>query len=496
MPQKILIADTNRQVIETLREALERLDYEVLAAYTVNEARHRLRDKAFHLLILGQNFVAGGGQDFLRFLGRENPGLPGILLAGKSLPETTRRFLAPLPFVTLRWSQGLSLLLRTVEALGSAGGPETGAAGSPPSWGHPWAQPLLGETGAMRQLRETLKAVARTEATVLLRGETGTGKELAARWLHASGRRIGRPFVTVNCAALSESLLESELFGHEKGSFTGAHRQKMGKFEYAGSGTLFLDEIGEMSPHLQAKMLRILDHREFERVGGNRTLKVTCRILAASNIDFSRALAEGRFREDLYYRLNVVAIDLPPLRERKEDIPLLARHFLEDKSRRHGKSLPPLPRAFLDRMRDYPWPGNVRELEHVIEQAVILARGRRYPDLRLPALAGGSAFSGPATAADAVSSPPFDGNGRGAPSRPDPETGLPLPEPDPAMTLRDYRDRMVDACERAYFDRMLRLHRGHISRTAEAAGIDRKTFYRKIERLGLNPRHYKTGVRS
>ena len=250
------------------------------------------------------------------------------------------------------------------------------------------------------------------------------------------------------------------MFGHEKGAFTGAHRQKLGKFEYAGSGTLFLDEIGEISPHLQAKMLRVLDDRQFERVGGNKTLDVHCRVIAASNIDFSEALKAGRFREDLYYRLNVVSIDLPPLRNRLQDIPLLARHFLTQKSQHHNKPAPEVSPEALKQLQSYAWPGNVRELENSIEQAVILSRTSTLSDFPLPG------HQNPTPTLDA-----FD---------------------DPSqMTLKEYLSSILKESEARYFEALLKRHQGHISRAAQSAGIDRKTFYRKIAHCGVDPKAYK-----
>lgn len=231
---------------------------------------------------------------------------------------------------------------------------------------------MIGESSRMREVARLIARAAPTDTTVLLRGESGTGKELAARALHRASRRSGRPFVAVNCATLSDTLLESELFGHERGAFTGAVDRKPGKLELADSGTLFLDEIGEMSPLLQAKLLRALQEREFERVGGTRTIRVDVRVIAATHRDLEAAMRTGAFREDLFYRLNVVPLNLPPLRERREDVPLLASHFAAVLSRRLGRPVAgftPEARACLLR---YSWPGNVRELANAVERAVVL----------------------------------------------------------------------------------------------------------------------------
>ncbi|MFL6198678.1 MAG: sigma 54-interacting transcriptional regulator [Thermoanaerobaculia bacterium] len=231
---------------------------------------------------------------------------------------------------------------------------------------------MVGESPRMQEIARLIARVAPTDSTVLLRGESGTGKELTARALHRASRRAGRPFVAINCATLSDTLLESELFGHERGAFTGAVDRKPGKLELADSGTLFLDEIGEMSPLLQAKLLRVLQEREFERLGGTRTIRVDVRVIAATNRDLEAAMKAGAFREDLFYRLNVIALSLPPLRERREDVPLLASHFAAVLGRRLGRPVAgftPEARACLLR---YSWPGNVRELANAVERAMVL----------------------------------------------------------------------------------------------------------------------------
>ena len=232
---------------------------------------------------------------------------------------------------------------------------------------------LVGNSEEMLAVKHLVERVAPTPATVLLQGESGTGKELVAQAIHSLSLRVERPYIRVNCAALTETLLESELFGHEKGAFTGAHARKTGRFELADSGTLFLDEIGELSVSVQAKLLRVLQEMTFERVGGEKTIKVDVRIIAATNRDLHKEVQEGRFREDLYYRLNVFPISIPPLREHRTDIPLLIEHFL-DKLRTYGgcKTLAP---EVLSQLMTYTWPGNVRELENVVERMVIISQG-------------------------------------------------------------------------------------------------------------------------
>ncbi len=256
---------------------------------------------------------------------------------------------------------------------------------------------IIAKSSKMQKLIELIKTVAKSNATVLITGESGTGKELVARAIHSQSDRHNKPFVAVSCAALPESLLESELFGHEKGSFTGAHAQKKGKFEFANGGTLFLDEVGEMSANIQVHLLRVLEEKEFTRVGGNEPIKVDVRVISATNKDLTKAIERQEFREDLYYRLNVVNIDLPPLRERKEDIPLLAEHFLNKFASDNRKGIEGFSPESMEFLLDYDWPGNVRELENAVERAVILARDSvvAVGDLRQRGMASvGSARAG------------------------------------------------------------------------------------------------------
>jgi formate hydrogenlyase transcriptional activator len=240
---------------------------------------------------------------------------------------------------------------------------------------------IIGESAALRRILKQVEAVASTDSTVLILGETGTGKELIARALHNLSSRRERTFVKINCAAIPTGLLESELFGNEKGAFTGAISQKVGRFELAHLGTLFLDEVGDISPEIQPKLLRALQEQEFERLGSTRTVRVDVRLVTATNRDLARMVADGRFRNDLYYRLNVFPIQLPPLRERRDDIPMLARQFTQQFARRLGRRIETIPAAVMDALVRYPWPGNVRELQNVIERAVILSPG---PSLQVP----------------------------------------------------------------------------------------------------------------
>jgi formate hydrogenlyase transcriptional activator len=266
---------------------------------------------------------------------------------------------------------------------------------------------IVGDSAALRRVLKEVETVAPTGSTVLIRGETGTGKELIARALHDLSPRRERTFVKLNCAAIPTGLLESELFGHEKGAFTGAIMPKLGRFELAHQGTLFLDEVGDIPLELQPKLLRALQEQEFERLGSTHTIRVDVRLVAATNRDLARMVADGQFRSDLYYRLNVFPVLLPPLRERRDDIPMLARHFTHRFARRMGRQIETIPTAVMDALVRYPWPGNIREMQNIIERAVILSAG---PALRIPT---GDLLS-PSSTARAEGTVPADGPGNTA----------------------------------------------------------------------------------
>jgi two-component system response regulator AtoC len=315
---------------------------------------------------------------------------------------------------------------------------------------------IVGDSPALREVLGKVEQVAQTAATVLLRGETGTGKELAARAIHINSPRESRPFVRVNCAALAPGVLESELFGHEKGAFTGAVSRRAGRFELADGGTLFLDEVGDLPAEVQVKLLRVLQEREFERVGGVETIKVDVRLISATHRDLEKLVAEGKFRQDLYYRLNVFSITLPPLRERPADIASLAEHFIQKFAQTSGKVVRGVEPAALATLAAYPWPGNVREMENVIERAMILTKG--------PMLAAVDLDFGrrPAPAPAPVTPAPVDGGdgGRSLYKR--------LSEQE--------RSEIVAAVERS---------QGNIAHAARALGINRSTLYYRMRKHGL-----------
>ncbi len=314
---------------------------------------------------------------------------------------------------------------------------------------------MVGESAAMQRLREQVAMAAPTNGRVLIFGENGTGKELVARNIHALSLRRAGPFVEVNCAAIPEELIESELFGHVRGAFTGAVADRRGKFELAHGGTIFLDEIGDMSVKTQAKVLRVLQEQVMEAVGGSTRIRVDARVLAATNKDLRAEIRAGRFREDLYFRLNVVPISVPPLRERREDIPLLADHFMAMLAKEYGRRAKRFEIDAVESLQRYGWPGNVRELRNVIERLMIMVPGDRVSSRDLLFLDHG--------------------------------TGSPVAADVPAESMMPLHDARDDF-ERQYILRALAAQHGNISRTADVLGVERSNLYRKMRAFGIAPR--------
>jgi two-component system, NtrC family, response regulator AtoC len=303
---------------------------------------------------------------------------------------------------------------------------------------------LVSKNHKMVEIFELVKTVAKSNSIVLVQGESGTGKELLSRAIHMESPRRDAPFVTVSCASLTETLLESELFGHEKGAFTGADQAKSGKIELAKDGTLFLDEIGDISLKLQMDLLRVIEQREFRRVGGTRLIPITSRIIGATNRDLAKAIEEGKFREDLYYRLNVISVHIPPLRERKEDIPLLVEHFLDRFNIEMGKNVDGLAESAMRLLMDYGWPGNARELRNVIERAMVVTKGRVILD-----------------------------------------ADLSLPQASGVSGAQDSRGKSLSEMEKEHIRQVLAANRWNIVRSAQVLGIDRVTLYNKIRKYEL-----------
>ena len=319
---------------------------------------------------------------------------------------------------------------------------------------------LIGHSGALRDLIDKVRLVAPSRATILLEGESGTGKELIAQALHQAGSRSRGPFVAVHCAALSENLLESELFGHERGAFTGATERRIGRFESADGGTLFLDEIGEITASTQVKLLRFLETRGIERVGGGKPITLDVRLVAATNRNLERMVAEGKFREDLYFRLNVVRLLMPPLRDRPDDIPLLLAHYLKFFAKENGSPPPQLEPGALRTLCDYRWPGNIRELRNFCENAVVLHRGARLTEYDLDPRYRGALATAPSTSGTLPALP---------------ATPAPLALPGPAGSSLS-----VEENERRLLREALFKARGNRTRAAELMGISRRTLHRKL----------------
>ena len=384
MKKRILVVDDEPAIVTSLKMTLEPT-HEVLCASTAQEAIDRFREELPNLVLLDLILPGADGLKVLELMRSEDPSVPVIMLTAIKTVKTavdamkigaadylTKPFdIEELRLVVIKvlTTQELEQEVRYLRA----------QVANSYSFHN-----LVGKSPAMREIYSKIEQIADTHATVLITGESGTGKELVARALHYNSARKDRPFIAINCASIPDTLIESELFGHEKGSFTGALARRVGKVELAHSGTLFLDEVGDLGPPTQAKVLRFLQEREFVRVGGSETIKVDVRIVAATNKVLEDLIRREEFREDLYYRINVISLHLPPLRDRREDIPYLAKHFLGKRLEAEKRAPLEISKEAMEILTRYHWPGNVRELENVLEQAIVWCRGATITPEHLP----------------------------------------------------------------------------------------------------------------
>ncbi|MDE7371081.1 MAG: sigma-54 dependent transcriptional regulator [Desulfovibrio sp.] len=453
MASSILVVDDDDAHRSMLRTMLRSWGFTVEEATDGDEAVDLVRERAFDAVLSDVRMARMDGIHALKAMLEYNPALPVVLMTAFSSVETAVDALRigaydylvkPLDFDLLHETldQAIERSQHSVENR-ELRRQLTESASS---------QDIVGRSDALKRMLSFIETVAPTEATVLITGESGTGKELVARALHSSSARADKPLVTVNCAALTETLLESELFGHEKGAFTGADRRREGRFVQANGGTLFLDEIGEMPLQLQAKLLRALQQGEIQRVGSDVPITVDVRVIAATNRNLLREAQEKRFREDLFFRLNVISIEVPALRQRGDDIPLLAAYFLQRFAERNRKSIKGFSPQALDSMRRYQWPGNVRELENAVERAVILCCGDLVTPAELP---------------DTVAHAPEP---------------VEAPEPQDAISLAGMA---LEDVERLAIEDTLRQTGDNKSEAARRLGITRATLHNKLRKYGL-----------
>ncbi len=449
---KILIVDDDPGHLTTLKTITRSWGYVVQTADDGDAAVERIHSEAFDLIVMDVRMARMGGIEALAKIKAYNPSIPVIIMTAYSSVESAVDALKAGAYDYLIKPLDFEVLKLTIErAREHAGLKAENQRLKERLDNGVELDNIIGQSASMKAMMEMLAMVAPSEATVLVTGESGTGKELVARCLHHNSSRKDQPLVAVNCAAITETLLESELFGHEKGAFTGADKRREGRFMQANGGTLFLDEIGETSAFMQAKLLRAIQEKEIQRVGGQEVISVDVRIVAATNRDLEAEVAAGRFREDLFYRLNVMALDVPPLRDRQEDIPLLAHHFLNQYARRNRKTAKGFAPLAMDMLLKYQWPGNVRELENAVERGVILLTGDHVTEQQLPL--------------NIVQKHP----GREEPARPVLAT-------DGTRSLEDIEKEAILAT--------LEATDGNKSETARRLGITRKTLHNKLKSYG------------
>jgi two-component system response regulator AtoC len=449
--ERILIVDDDRSIRELLSMHLEERGYAVSVASTGAEGFQLVEETSPSAIILDMRLPDMSGIDLIPELRKRAGETPVLMITAHHDMSTTILAMKAGAFDYIHKPIDIEAfdvaLDRALEVSRLSKGADVVSVESQ----RPFRMDdLVGTSPAMQQLFKDVGRVAASRATVLIQGESGTGKELIARVIH-SYSAAARPFIAINCSAIVDTLLESELFGHEKGAFTGAVATKVGKFELADDGSLFLDEIGELSQNLQAKLLRVLQEREFERVGGVKRIPVRARILAATNRDLAAEVSGGRFREDLYQRLKVVTLSIPPLRERREDVPILVEHLLVKINQRLHKNLRRVPRETLEKLMAREWPGNVRELENLLTRAAVLSQGDLLLEEYLVA------------------------NGQGLAKPPKMVSATAAPERVPTL----------DELEKTHIERVFSMTKGHKGRACQILGISRPTLERKLRKYGL-----------
>ena len=448
---KILVVDDEEAIVETLRDILENEQYEVDDARDGNEALEKIREKKFDAILCDIKMPKVDGMEVLEKSMEINPELPVIMISGHGNIETavdaTKKgaydFIEKPPdlnrlLITIRNAIDRTDLIKETKTLKKKVSK---------------TQDIIGDSESVQDIKKTIDKVAGTDARVLITGDNGTGKELVAQWIHSKSNRAEGPFVEVNCAAIPSELIESELFGHEKGSFTSAVKRRIGKFEQASGGTLFLDEIGDMSHSAQAKVLRSLQENKIYRVGGDKPIEVDVRIVAATNKDLQKEIAANRFREDLYHRLSVLLINVPPLKDRKEDIPLLANSFLQEICVEYGMPEKEFDKKALEKLKALPWSGNIRELRNVVERLVIMSDNKIKPE--------------------DIDRYVIPGDNGGAPS---------LWQ---AMADGVPYDEFMKTAEKQFISFQLKKFDNDTEKTADKLGLEKKELESKIQKLGI-----------
>ncbi len=447
----ILIVDDEESICQSLSGILSDEGYRVLTAGSGEHAIKIIEDELPDLVLLDIWLPGMDGIEALKTIKAENPQIPVIMMSGHGTIETAVKAtkLGAFDFIEKPLSLDKVVLLIN-HAMDFVRLEEENKLLKQK---FPQDYELTGQSKFILELKEMISIIAPTNAWILIMGENGTGKELVARSIHRQSKRAKKPFIEVNCAAIPEELIESELFGHERGSFTGATTGKRGKFDLANEGTIFLDEVADMSQKAQAKILRILQEKKYERVGGTRLIETDVRVLAATNKDLEIEMEEGRFRQDLFYRLNVIPLVIPPLRERREDIPPLVDRFIAEFCHKEGKDPKGILPEALEILMGHHWPGNVRELKNIIERLIIMISSDMIRPDDIPPLIKAS----------------------------------PKSESEPGISPESFRTAKME-WEKNYILRKLQEHEGNISRTADSIGIERSNLHRKIKNYGLDPK--------